>query len=94
MRKNILAPVYHLAKRKWTLTDEPPKNGDYGHVLWKEKQMDIRTKRVSREEAVSTAIHESIHLWGPWLTEDAVLNLELTIMKVLKAYDLLTPEDD
>lgn len=93
MKHKVILPVYQLSRKKWTLTDEPPKNGDYGHVLWKEKQIDIRTKRVTTEEKVDTAIHETIHTVMPWLTEDAVLNLTLSIMKVLRAYDAFDHED-
>lgn len=86
-------PVYPLTKQQWTLTDDSPKNGDYGCCHFDKRQIDVRTNKRTKEEQISTILHETIHAVCPWLTEEAVLNLELAQMRVLKAYGMFTEED-
>ena len=56
--------------------------------------MLVREKGRTHDERVATAVHEAIHVAYPFLSEEAVLAGELAVMKALRAYHLLHPEED
>lgn len=76
----------NLNGTRWTISFGDPGRGNAGICKYEEKEIIIRPT-ATQVELVGFIIHEASHVALPDLNEEAILRLELTIMKVLKASD-------
>lgn len=83
---------FKINGKQWKIRHGDPGRNNNGVTCYDDREMLIRNG-LPKDEETGTSVHECVHAAAPYLTEDAVEAIELSVMNGLRWLGLLTEDD-